>query len=134
MSSVSKSSPPSNAHSLANSCRQTLTDTFMSIYTMSAIWPREKTPNPPSVNHFKWLQQLGWAASGETFLARGSSCPNREGIGNVLAPVCRSLNADVDRGVKRCRGVGEAGAVSMFKRYFFAQLGSTPCSSKTVDR
>jgi hypothetical protein len=22
----------------------------------------------------------------------------------------------------------------MFKRYFFAQMGSTPCSSKTVDR
>ena len=93
---------------------------------MSAIWPREKTPNPPSVNHFKWLQQPGWAASGETFLARASSCPNRGGIGNVLAPVCRSLNADVDRGVKRCRGVGKAGAVSMFKRYSFAQMSATP--------
>ena len=32
--------------------------------------------------------------------------------------VCRSLNADVDRGVKRCSGVGKAGAVSIFKRYF----------------
>jgi hypothetical protein len=101
---------------------------------MSAIWRREKTPNPPPVNHFKWLQQPGWAASGETFLARANSCLNRGVIGNVLAPVCRSLNADVDRGVKRCSGVGTAGAVSMFKRYFSAQLGSTPRSSKTVDR
>jgi hypothetical protein len=52
----------------------------------------------------------------------------------LLIPACRSLNVDVDRGVKRCRGVGKAGAVSMFKRYFSAQLGSTPCSSKTVNR
>jgi hypothetical protein len=88
--------------------------------------PRKKRPIPPQVNHFKWLQYPGWAASGETFLARASSCPNRGGIGNVLAPVCRSLNADVDRVVKRCNGVGKAGAVSIFKRYFFAQLSSTP--------
>ena len=52
----------------------------------------------------------------------------------IPACTCKSLNADVDRGVKRCSWVGKAGDVSMFMRYFSTQLSSTPCSLKTVHR
>ena len=90
----------------------------VSLVDQVRITAQPKNAQSPLGGHTIWLQQPGWAAFGQNFLAWANLGVPRGGIGNVQAAVCRSLNADARRGVKRCIWVAIARAVSMFRRYF----------------